>query len=243
MAAEPEILEELRRLRARVPQLTGALAASVDGLVLGHDTPGVEPESVAALTATALGVALRMTEATGRGPLREMLVRGGQGYVATYAAGRTAVLTLLAEDRVNVGRLHLEGRRAGARIGELVDAETAPTPDSGRPATGRAGAGRPATGRPSTARPDSAERADSGEGAAGLPTRPTRPTRPPRTAPAAPSPTTTTPVPRTTGTTEGTTGTTSTTPRTTSTTPRTTSTLPGAPGTASNADSPVATES
>ncbi|MBY8869676.1 MULTISPECIES: roadblock/LC7 domain-containing protein [Streptomyces] len=123
MAAEPEILEELRRLRARVPQLTGALAASVDGLVLAHDTPGVEAESLAALTATALGVSVRMTDVTGQGDLRELLVRGVHGYVATYAAGRTAVLTLLAEDRVNVGRLHLEGRRAGARIGELVDAE------------------------------------------------------------------------------------------------------------------------
>ncbi|MEW2296621.1 roadblock/LC7 domain-containing protein [Streptomyces sp. NPDC006743] len=125
MAAEPEILEELRRLRARVPQLTGALAASVDGLVLAHDTPGVEPEGVAALTATALGVAVRMADVTGRGGLRELLVRGVHGYVATYAAGRGAVLTLLAEDRVNVGRLHLEGRRAGARIGELVDAGAA----------------------------------------------------------------------------------------------------------------------
>ncbi|MFD8955647.1 hypothetical protein ACFV0W_01625, partial [Streptomyces anulatus] len=38
---------------------------------------------------------------------------------------------LLAEDRINVGRLHLEGRRAGARIGELVDAALART---GRPA-------------------------------------------------------------------------------------------------------------
>lgn len=55
MAAEPEVLDELHRLRARVPQLTGALAASVDGLVLAHDTPGVEPEGVAALTAAALG--------------------------------------------------------------------------------------------------------------------------------------------------------------------------------------------
>lgn len=44
MAAEAEVLDELRRLRARVPQVTGALAASVDGLVLAHDTPGVEPE-------------------------------------------------------------------------------------------------------------------------------------------------------------------------------------------------------
>lgn len=123
MAAEAPILDEFRRLRARVPQLTGALAAGVDGLVLAHDTPGIEPDGLSALTAAALGVAIRVTDATGRGDFRELLVRGANGYVATYAAGRTAVLTLLADDGVNVGRLHLEGRRAGARIGELVDAE------------------------------------------------------------------------------------------------------------------------
>ncbi|MGQ4450640.1 roadblock/LC7 domain-containing protein [Streptomyces griseus] len=117
-----EVLDELQRLRARVPLLSGALAASTDGLVLAHDTPGVEAEGVAALTAAALGVSIRMTDATGRGGFRELLVRGGDGYIATYAAGSSAVLTLLAEDRINVGRLHLEGRRAGARIGELVDA-------------------------------------------------------------------------------------------------------------------------
>jgi len=122
MAAEAEVLDELHRLRARVPQLTGALAASVDGLVLAQDTPGVEPEGVAALTAAALGVAVRMTDATGQGDFRELLVRGVYGYVATYAAGSSAVLTLLAQDRVNVGRLHLEGRRSSTRIGELVDA-------------------------------------------------------------------------------------------------------------------------
>jgi hypothetical protein len=133
MAAEEDVLDELRRLRARIPQLTGALAASVDGLVLAEDTPGVEPEGVAALTAAALGVAVRMADATGRGDFRELLVRGVHGYVATYAAGRSAVLTLLAQDRVNVGRLHLEGRRASARIGELVDeaaARAEPPPQS-----------------------------------------------------------------------------------------------------------------
>lgn len=136
MDAEPEVLDELRRLRARIPQLTGALAASVDGLVLAQDAPGVEPEGIAALTAAALGVALRMTDATGQGDFRELLVRGIHGYVATYAAGRSAVLTLLAQDRVNVGRLHLEGRRASTRIGELVDEATARTepPPRSRPA-------------------------------------------------------------------------------------------------------------
>ncbi|MFF9178026.1 roadblock/LC7 domain-containing protein [Streptomyces sp. NPDC014793] len=120
------VLDELRRLRTRVPQLTGALTAGVDGLVVAHDTPGVDPEGLAALTAAALGVAVRVADATGNGGFRELMVRGEHGYVATYAAGRTAVLTLLTQDRVNVGRLHLEGRRSGARIGELLDAaETA----------------------------------------------------------------------------------------------------------------------
>ncbi|MFH8340164.1 roadblock/LC7 domain-containing protein [Streptomyces sp. AM6-12] len=119
------VLEELHRLRTRVPQLTGALAAGVDGLVVAHDTPGVDPDGLAALTAAALGVSVRVADATGNGGLRELLVRGERGYVATYAAGRSAVLTLLAQDRVNVGRLHLEGRRSGARIGELLDAAEA----------------------------------------------------------------------------------------------------------------------
>ncbi|MEU9702347.1 roadblock/LC7 domain-containing protein [Streptomyces sp. NPDC014870] len=121
MSAEAEVLGELRRLRARLPQLTGALAASIDGLVLAHDTVDAEAEGVAALTAAALGVAQRMTESTGQGGFRELLVRGEGGYVATYAAGGAAVLTLLAEPRINVGRLHLEARRSSARIGELVD--------------------------------------------------------------------------------------------------------------------------
>ncbi|MCQ8187372.1 roadblock/LC7 domain-containing protein [Streptomyces rugosispiralis] len=120
LTAEPEVLEELRRLRARVTHVTGALAATSDGVVLAHDTAAVEPEGVAALTAAALGVAQSLAGATGRGDFRELLVRGANGYVATYAAGSTAVLTVLAGDRTNVGRLHMEARRSGARLADLV---------------------------------------------------------------------------------------------------------------------------
>ncbi|MFE9296867.1 roadblock/LC7 domain-containing protein [Streptomyces niveus] len=126
MTVEAEVLGELRRLRVRVPQLTGVLAASTDGLVLAEELSGggtdIEPEGIAALTAAALGVSLRLADSTGRGGFRELLIRGEHGYVATYAAGGSAVLTVLAEPRINVGRLHLEARRSGARIGELVDA-------------------------------------------------------------------------------------------------------------------------
>ncbi|CAM5603665.1 hypothetical protein SALBM311S_02650 [Streptomyces alboniger] len=153
MAAEAEILEELHRLRARVPQLTGALAAGADGLVLAQDTPGVDPQAMAALTGTAHDLAGRLTDATGQGDFRELLVRGVYGYVATYAAGRTGLLTLLAQDRVNVGRLHLEGRRAGARIGELVDATPAPPPKPPAKTTARTTAPRARTTRTSRSKP------------------------------------------------------------------------------------------
>ncbi|MFF1547539.1 roadblock/LC7 domain-containing protein [Streptomyces sp. NPDC058291] len=125
MAVEAEVLNELHRLRARVPQLTGALAASTDGLVLAQDMPDVQPEGLAALTAAALGVGRRMVDLSARGEFCELLVRGAAGYLATYAAGPSAVLTLLAGDRVNVGRLHLEGRRGGARIGALMATRSA----------------------------------------------------------------------------------------------------------------------
>ncbi|WP_129308767.1 roadblock/LC7 domain-containing protein [Streptomyces sp. L2] len=146
------VRDELRRLRTRVPQLTGALAAGVDGLVVAEDTPGVDPEGLAALTAAALGVAVRVADATGNGGFRELLVRGEHGYVATYAAGRTAVLTLLAQDRVNVGRLHLEGRRAGARIGELLDAAEAAAPPPPRTARSTSRAPTTRTRTPRTPR-------------------------------------------------------------------------------------------
>lgn len=119
-AADAEVLDELRRLRTRLPQVTGALAAAADGLVIAQDADGTEADAVAALTAASLAVAVRMAAATGRGEFRELLVRGVDGYVATYAAGPLAVLTVLAEPRVNVGRLHLESRQSGARIAELV---------------------------------------------------------------------------------------------------------------------------
>lgn len=121
MALEPEALAELRGLRARVPHLTGGLVASTDGMVVAHDTQGLEPESVAALCAAALGVGARLTEATGQGGFRELLACGEQGYVATYAAGASMILTVITGPEANVGRLHLEARRASGRIGELLD--------------------------------------------------------------------------------------------------------------------------
>lgn len=120
IALETELLAELRALKHRVPHLAGGLVASVDGLLVAHDTHGTEPTGLAAMTAASLGLAQRLADTTGQGDFRESLVRGEHGYVATYAAGGTCVLTLLAHPDVNVGRLNLEGRRSADRIATVL---------------------------------------------------------------------------------------------------------------------------
>ncbi|WP_166022231.1 roadblock/LC7 domain-containing protein [Streptomyces chilikensis] len=157
-AAEAEVRAELRQLRSRLPRLTGALATCADGTVLADDAPGVATEEAAELTSAVLAAVLRLADGTGRGTPCELVVRGESGYLATYAAGRSTVLTLLAEDGVNLGRLHLEGRRCAARIGELVDRQAAVPPAPGPaplpPAAATAAATAPgAAGAPATTAP------------------------------------------------------------------------------------------
>ncbi|WP_341846005.1 roadblock/LC7 domain-containing protein [Streptomyces rubellomurinus] len=117
---ETELLAELHVVKRRTPHLAGGLVASVDGLLIAHDTHGTEPSGLAAMTAAALSLAQRLADTTGQGEFRESLVRGEHGYVATYAAGGSCVLTLLAHPDVNVGRLHLEARRSAQRIAALL---------------------------------------------------------------------------------------------------------------------------
>ncbi|MFE2724771.1 roadblock/LC7 domain-containing protein [Kitasatospora sp. NPDC059327] len=123
---ETDLLAELRALKHRVPHLAGGLVASVDGLLVAHDTHGTEPSGLAAMTAASLGLAQRLADTTGQGDFRESLVRGEHGCVATYAAGGSCVLTLLAHPDVNVGRLHLEARRSARRIADLLTDTLAP---------------------------------------------------------------------------------------------------------------------
>ncbi|WUG43136.1 roadblock/LC7 domain-containing protein [Kitasatospora sp. NBC_00458] len=126
IALETELLAELRALRHRVPHLAGGLVAGVDGLLVAHDTHGADPSGLAAMTAASLGLAQRLADSTGQGDFRESLVRGEHGYVATYAAGGSCVLTLLAHPDANVGRLNLEARRSAKRIAALLDDTLAP---------------------------------------------------------------------------------------------------------------------
>jgi uncharacterized protein len=117
---DDKMLAEMQTLRDRVTGITGTAVASRDGLIIREDTGGVNPDNLAALTATALSLAQRLATEAGQGTLREALTRSSGGYVAIYAVGSSAVLVLLGDEGLDVARLHRESRAAVDNIEALL---------------------------------------------------------------------------------------------------------------------------
>ena len=59
MTVDQAVLVELANLRSRLPELSGSVLATTDGLVVAHDAHGIEPDSIAALAAAHLALARR----------------------------------------------------------------------------------------------------------------------------------------------------------------------------------------
>jgi len=126
MTVDPAVLEELDRLRGRVPELSGSVLASTDGLVIAHDAHGIEPDSIAALAAAHLALARRFAHAVNHGELRESVVECDRGYITSYTAGPTALLTLVTSGDANLAMVHLEARRCVRRLIRILKLETKP---------------------------------------------------------------------------------------------------------------------
>jgi len=109
---------ELELIRLNVAGVIGSIIATSDGFLVAHDVPDLEPAQIAALVATMQAVALRTTLATGCGQFREVVTRGSDGYLAVYAAGRSAIVAVVGSGRLNVAMLNFQARRIIARIAE-----------------------------------------------------------------------------------------------------------------------------
>jgi predicted regulator of Ras-like GTPase activity (Roadblock/LC7/MglB family) len=118
-----QVLDELHLLRDRVPWVTGALVATCDGFLIACDLPpDLEPDGMAALTATELSLSHRVARAVHEGDdFHEVVIRSRAGHVAIYAAGNAA-LAVLADPEVNLGRLHLEARPTARTIADRLPA-------------------------------------------------------------------------------------------------------------------------
>lgn len=108
---EQRVAAELSRLR-RLPGVTGALVASVDGRAVCHDLVEHSPGAAAAVVASTLALAERLGELTGAPDLQELQVRTTEGYALLHAVDNRLVLAVLTNLSVNLARLKLDLRDA-----------------------------------------------------------------------------------------------------------------------------------
>ncbi|GAA2560619.1 hypothetical protein GCM10010435_35090 [Winogradskya consettensis] len=120
MTVDPAVLKELGNLRTRLPELSGSVLATADGMVVAHDAHGIEPDSLAALAAAHLALARRFAHAVNHGDLRESVVECDGGYITSYTAGPNALLTLVTTRNANLAMVHLEARRAVRRLVKVL---------------------------------------------------------------------------------------------------------------------------
>ena len=99
-----------------MPNIRGALLASLDGYPLAHHLPDRDPASTAAIVASSCGLGQRLAELTGDGSMKEILVHSDDGYVIIYRVGDTGVLTILTSPAVNLAMLKLKARDAIPRL-------------------------------------------------------------------------------------------------------------------------------
>lgn len=117
---------ELAALRHQVTGVTGSAIASMDGLLILHDSQtSTEPHDVAAVAAAAHGISRSVGTALRQGPFQEVTIRNQNGCLAVYGIGDLALLAVVGDAGLNIARLHLETRQVIARIANLLQVRTA----------------------------------------------------------------------------------------------------------------------
>lgn len=122
MSRKSDYVALIKQLRENVPDITGVLIGSVDGLAICTDFPDSEAARIAAMGASSIGLGSRISDTTDLGGLAQMMIEGREEILIIYMAGSGAVLALRAPVRSNLGLIRLEGAKAAKRTAELVAA-------------------------------------------------------------------------------------------------------------------------
>jgi uncharacterized protein len=148
------ISEELQLIRKRVPGVRGSVAATGDGLLIAADVHDVEPTQIAALVAALHAVAVRAALSTESGEFRDVITRASDGYLAVFAAGRTAIVAVLGTTALNVAILNYQARMMIERVAAVsADLTRRPSPHA---APAQADPAYPDPAHPDPAHPDPA---------------------------------------------------------------------------------------
>lgn len=115
------MVARLRDLQASSEGVEAAAIVSVDGLSIASSLPaGIEEDRVSAMSAAMISLGERISSELGRGMLKQLYVKGENGYVILNAIGEEAVLTVLARREARIGLIFLDIARAAQDLRSLI---------------------------------------------------------------------------------------------------------------------------
>jgi predicted regulator of Ras-like GTPase activity (Roadblock/LC7/MglB family) len=113
------MVEALRQLRQRSPEISAAVIVTADGFPVHVDpADGVDTDALAATAADLASRASRMAEDLGLGETGELIVRAGQGYVLAASISDELCLALTAKADSSLGLLIIGVRKMVAQLSE-----------------------------------------------------------------------------------------------------------------------------
>lgn len=118
-------IDELKKiqteLRENVPDISGVMIASNEGLSISTDFPEEEAVRVAAVSAAASGLGTRIATNSALGEPEEIMVKGKEGLMLIYLAGEKGVLAIRASARGNLGLVRLEASATAKEVTRILN--------------------------------------------------------------------------------------------------------------------------
>lgn len=119
---EDSILRLVDRVVAELPGVSAAMVSSADGLVLASRVPrrlGLDPQTIAAMSAAALGLSNRLVQLTGPSPATFSHQRSDDGQVFVFGIAGVAVLTVLTDPSADPAEVQRLGHELAVALDRL----------------------------------------------------------------------------------------------------------------------------
>jgi predicted regulator of Ras-like GTPase activity (Roadblock/LC7/MglB family) len=120
-ATTTQIKKILHALMESSPYIKAAGLVRVSGLTVeAVMPPDIEEERVSAMSAVMLLLGERITMAMRGGRLDKVYIKGEDSHIILTSVGKTAVLTVMADDKAPLGLLFVEMRAASEKLKKLI---------------------------------------------------------------------------------------------------------------------------
>ncbi len=121
MGRKDQLDQALQNLMAGSADIEACAVVSEDGLIIASALmQGINEDHIAAMSAVLLSMGSRTVAELDKGRLKQLFVRGENGYIIMSNAGPNAVLITLTRKEAKLGLIFLDMSRCAAALEKIL---------------------------------------------------------------------------------------------------------------------------